>query len=311
MKKLITTSGALTLAYVAFMPLSWGAPAATLLFTQAGTQIVAENGVVRSARRGDVIQTGERLRTPAGAISQLRLPDGSLIGMRPDSELKIDLPPAVTDGSLQTVSLLQGAARVIGVELMDSKQTSKFTFQSGLATLRLKGADLESAIVKADPGKLSAATDPGSYSRLLTGTGSIGSGALVEPLALRQVSFVGAINVAPTTVTSVSPNLFAAPLPVMNTGLLSTIGTTKTVTPVAPLGAVNPAITTVAPITTSLLVQPISPTVTVAPVTTLAIAPVLTMAPMVTVSPILTTPIAPITTTTKLPLLSCKVLKTC
>ncbi len=297
MRKTFVT--ALTLAGAVLSPLAWSAPAATLLFTQTGTQIVSENGAARPAKRGDVMQTGERLRTPPGAISQLLLPDGSLIGMRPDSELKIDLPAVVTDNSRQVVSLLQGAAHVIGAELMDAKRTTAFTFQSGLATLRLQGADVESAIVKTDLGKPTGLANPGSYNRLLVGTGSIGSGTLVEPLAPRQVSFVGAINVAPITVASVSPNLFSAPLPTPST--LPTLSTTT-------VGTTTPAITAVSPINSSVLIQPIAP-VSISP-TTLAVAPVLSIAPTVTIKPILTTPIIPISTT-KLPLLSCKVLKTC
>ena len=56
-------------------------PVATLLFAQYVTQIVGEAGDVCPARQGDTLQSGERLLTPAGAISQLVLADGSLIGM--------------------------------------------------------------------------------------------------------------------------------------------------------------------------------------------------------------------------------------
>lgn len=187
-------------------------PAATLLFAQDGTQIVDTNGVARSAKKGDVVQSGERLLTAAGAISQIQLPDGSLIGVRPDSELRLGVDTAGPQ-SAPSVTLLQGAARVIGSELMDVKKPSNITFQSGFATLRLQGADLESAVVRGDkgtnPGSGVTPSAPGSYQRLLIGSGSIGTGAQQTSLAPRQVNFVGANNSPPTVVASAMPAMSA------------------------------------------------------------------------------------------------------
>ena len=182
------------------------ATAGTLLFAQTGTQIVGATGATRPASKGDVLQTGERLLTPAGAISQVLLPDGSLLGMRSESELKIDAAPAGADSKAPTVTLVSGAARVIGAELMDGKKVSNFTLQSGTATVKLKAADLESAVVKAGGSDVA----PGSYQRLLVGSGSVTNGNLVATLAPRQVSFVGTANAAPMTLNNGSAqNLFA------------------------------------------------------------------------------------------------------
>ena len=160
--------------------------AGTVLFAQAGTQIVSASGAARAAKKGDVLQTGDRLLTPAGAISQVLLPDGSLIGMRPDSELKITAAPLGSDNKAPVLALVNGAARVIGAELMDSQKVSNLTLQSGTATVQLKGADMESAVVKADALQASAASGsaPGSYQRLLLGTGTVANGAPgVNPVA--------------------------------------------------------------------------------------------------------------------------------
>lgn len=171
-------------------------PAATLLFAQEGTQIVDATGLARTAKKGDLVQSGERVLTPTGAISQIKLPDGSLIGVRPGSELRLTAPEGPNPAPV--VSLIQGAARVIGSELMDAKKLSNITFQSGVATLRLQGADLESAVVRADKGATTMsgpqANAPGSYQKLLVGTGSIGAGTQFTALTRGQVSFVGAAN---------------------------------------------------------------------------------------------------------------------
>ena len=185
-------------------------PAGTLLFAQPGTQIVSASGQTRAAQKGDVLQTGESLLTPTGAISQVQLTDGSLVGMRSGSELKISGASAGDDSSNKgpTLALVSGTARIIGSELMDPNKASNITFQSGGAVLKLKGADLESAVVKAD-GKASAGDNaPGSYQHLLVGSGTIANGSAVAALTPRQVSYVGAANTAPVALASQSLAVF-------------------------------------------------------------------------------------------------------
>ena len=182
--------------------------AGTLLFAQPGTQIVSAAGVARAAHKGDVLQTGETLLTPAGAISQLQLTDGSLVGMRSGSELKIAAPSTGDDNKGPTLALVSGAARVIGSELMDPNKASNITFQSGGATLRLKGADLESAVVKADGKSNPGDAAPGSYQHLLVGSGTIANGTAVAALTPKQVSYVGVTNTAPVTLANASLAVF-------------------------------------------------------------------------------------------------------
>lgn len=206
MKYLRITSYAV--AALGFAHSAGAAPAGTVLFTQPGTQIVGTNGTARAATKGDMLQTGERLLTPPGAISQVLLPDGSLIGMRPESELKLEAAPGGSDGRAPVVNLVNGTARIIGAELMDNKKGSNFTLQSGQAMIKLKGADLESAVVKADGKSAVGDTSPGSYQRLLVGSGTVASGSQVAALTPRQVSFTGSANAAPVTLAAPSQNVF-------------------------------------------------------------------------------------------------------
>lgn len=280
---------------VALCLLSLGAlaaPAGTVLFTQPGSQIVDANGVPRPAQRGDVLQHGDKLQTPAGGISQVRMLDGSILGVRPATELRFD-PPA---GNVPTVvSLLQGSVRVIASELMDNKRPSAMTLMSGQATLQLKGADVETTVVNdKQPGQ----TDPGSYSRLITGNASIAKGALVEPLNPRQVSFVGSANLAPVTLTSVSPELFGSKLALPTTGTLDTSKTTSTILQPPTIGS-----KVVAPLPSPTLTTSLS----TLPKTTLVLAPlpppppkqIIILAPPITLQP------------PKLPVVSCTITRTC
>lgn len=283
----------------------WGgsalaAPAGTVLFSQPGSQIVDAGGTPRPAQRGDVLQHGERLLTPAGGISQVLLPDGSILGVRPGSELRFD-PPS---GAAPTVvALLQGSVRAIAAELMDSKRPSAMTLMSGQATLQLKGADVETTVVG---DKQRNAVDPGSYSRLLTGTASIGKGSLVEPLSPRQVSFVGPSTVAPVTLSAVSPDLFGSRLPSPSLSDGSKTGTSIGVSSPTVAPPPDGSKTLLAPAPT--LTLPTSGLTVSAPKTTLILAPLPPPPP----KPV--TIITPPTITVdppKLPVVSCRILKTC
>lgn len=276
------------------------APAGTVLFTQAGSQIVDAAGGTRPAKRGDVLQHGDTLRTPAGGISQVLMQDGSILGVRPETELRFDPPEGNT---LPVVSLLQGSVRAIASELMDAKRTSGMTLVSGQATLRLKGGDVETTMVD---DKRRSTMDPGSYSRLITGNASVSKGSLVEPLSPRQVSFVGSTNLAPVTLTSVAPELFDSKLTLPSTGTLDISKTTvlntsgTTLSPPTPDGKVAAPVTSPILNTSNLSISPTKTTVVLAPLP----PPPPKLGPIITVTPIVVQP-------PKLPVVSCKILRTC
>jgi hypothetical protein len=296
MKKILSTS--FTALGLGVTLTAWSAPAGILLFTQPGSQIFDAKGQSRPAKQGDALQPGERLITPPGGISQVRLPDGSLVGLRPASEIKFDGPKATSDNAPNALSLVKGAARIIGTELMDGKKVSSFSFQSGPATLKLQGADLETAVVKPDDGKPAGGVDPGSYNRLLVGTASVGNGAQVETLAPRQVSFVSTTALAPIKLTSVSPTLFSPTVTLLSSPAINPSTSPLLTSPSSPsLAALSPSFTT-STLTTPLLTTTVSPIVTSPALTSIVTpGPATVLQPIgVTASPALAIVTAPIVT---------------
>jgi hypothetical protein len=269
------------------------APAGTVLFSQLGSHVVNAQGQRRDVQRGDVLQQGDRLVTPDGGISQVLMPDGSVLGVRPGTELRFDPPAGNAPSAPPIVALLRGTVRVIGADLPDLGKTSGLTLLSGQAILQLRGADLESTVV-GDKGP--SGTDPGSYNRLLTGNANIGKGSIVEPLSVREVSFVGSASLAPVKLASVSPDVFGKPAPVP--------ADTVTGAKAAALGLNSPSLTTALP---SRTLVSATPTVTLPPPTKLVV--VLPPAPIIKTTPIIITP--PVVVPTKLPVVSCKILRTC
>lgn len=229
--------GACTLLTMGLAGNALAEPAGTLLFAQQGTQIVGENGATRAAAKGDVLQTGERLVTPAGSISQVVLSDGSLIGVRPESELRLDRATVGADNRAPVVSLVQGTVRVIGAELMDPRKTSSITLQSGATTVQLKGGDLESAVVRGDGKPAASGAAPGSYQRLLVGSGSVANGNAIGALTPRQVNFASTGNAGPATLSNPAQTPFA---PNRVAGPANMPGNPKGPAPINPGNIANP-----------------------------------------------------------------------
>ena len=88
-------SAAISLAFCASPLLA--SPAGTVLFSSGELQIIDPSGVSRVGKAGDLLQPGERVVAPEGGICQVKMWDGSLIGLRPDSEIKFDLPVQASD----------------------------------------------------------------------------------------------------------------------------------------------------------------------------------------------------------------------
>jgi hypothetical protein len=129
---------------------------------------------------------------------------------------------------------------VIGSELMDNKRKpSAITLQTGQSTLQLTGADIESAVIRPDGPRPQGGGDPGTYNRLLFGAGTLRSGTVLEPLPLRQISFVSLSSLQPITLSSVSPTLFTS-----SSALAGALGTGTGGTAPAIGGTSSPATTT-------------------------------------------------------------------
>lgn len=167
------------------------APVGTLLFAQDGVQIINPQGQARPARQGDMLEPGERLITPDNAASQIRLLDGSLVGVRPGSELTVNLPETAAGVAQQVISLLSGKVRVIGGELIGGKP-APVMLNAGESHLQLKGADLEASVVPKAKSQPDGGVNSGSYARLLVGTAQLNVGAAAVPLAPREINFVAA-----------------------------------------------------------------------------------------------------------------------
>lgn len=256
------------------------APAGQLLFVSGVVKIVDAAGKERPAKKGDGIAPGERIVTDGGAMGQIKMSDGSLIGVRHDSDLKVDkLNPGGSQGPDERVMFLsKGAVRIVNVENGDKEKHLPVLLQTPTATIGLRNADNESIVVPAPlAGGGKPANDPGTYSRMAVGGGVIKTTGGESSLAINQVTFAPTGGTALPTTIAMMPDTMIRSIPAVSPVPVAGGGTTtlpdKISAPVgpitgsplpiaiAPAGMRPPSIT--APVTlmlnTPIAIAPISP----------------------------------------------------
>jgi hypothetical protein len=197
------------------------APAGQLLFVSGRVTIVDAKGVERPAIKGGAIGPGERLVTGGGAIGQIKLSDGSLIGLRSDSDLKLDaMKPADGKGPAERVMFLsKGAVRVVNVD-GDRQKHLPVLLQTPTATIGLRNADNESIVVPAAVvGGAKPAVDPGTYSRMAVGDGVIKTAGGETSLGTSQTGFAASGSATLPTKIAALPVLNPPVLPVVTPGV--------------------------------------------------------------------------------------------
>jgi hypothetical protein len=170
-------------------------PLGKLLFFSPGTTIVGADGATRTPQRGAVILPGDRVVTPDGALAQVKLPDGSFIGVRPGSDVKFDVQ---RDGAPQ-LDLKAGTVRVINLELPDRPKPMPIELVAGDASITLKGADLESGV------RDGAGLRRDVFTRLNAGIGTLSNGKETRDIALREVKQITRDGIVDAPIESLPP----------------------------------------------------------------------------------------------------------
>lgn len=216
--------------------LSLGASAenfGTVLFTAGNVEIVDAAGNARLAKRGDVVQSGERIRSGDNGVAQVRAWDGSFVGVRPTSDVAVQATPGV--GGQSTVALERGAVRLLNSDLNDGRKRAAMALKTASETIMMKAADLESAVVagKSGDGK-SGMPESGSYTRVDKGAATLLTAASSAPveLPLRQVSFVP-LGGTTLQVATITPSILTSTL-IAPTLTLATVDPVKTTTTLSP-----------------------------------------------------------------------------
>ncbi|MDH4234558.1 MAG: FecR family protein, partial [Gallionella sp.] len=133
-------------------------------------QITNAAGQTRALQKGDAIHESDTVITAKGASAQIRLMDGGIIAVRPDSQLKLDsfVFTGEEGGKDKSFfSLLRGGFRAI-TGLIGQKNKANYRIATAGSTIGIRGTDHETFVVV--PGsELAANTPAGTYNKVNSG----------------------------------------------------------------------------------------------------------------------------------------------
>ncbi len=139
-------------------------------FVSGAAQLTTVDGKTRTLRKGDPVNEGDTLATAPAAALQVKMRDGGIVAMRPDSRVKIDsfkFNDREDGAERSTFSLVKGGFRAI-TGLIGRVNKQNYRVNTPTATIGIRGTDHEIFVVL--PGTPLAAVAPaGAYNKVNTG----------------------------------------------------------------------------------------------------------------------------------------------
>ena len=165
-------------------------------------RLVDQGGRSRPAERTSEMRQGDRIVTGGSGLAQLRMADGALLSVRPNSDVRLDLfvfSEQERSGSASqfAISIIQGGFRTI-TGLIASRNRAGYRVSTPMATIGVRGTDYEVVHL---PRQVAEAR-PGTYNRVYDGVVSLQNAAGGAALLINrdQTAFVAARGVAPVLV---------------------------------------------------------------------------------------------------------------
>ena len=177
----------------------------TVQFTAGDVTIRDAAGKLREAKKGDPINEGDTILTGNQASAQLKMSDGGILAVRPQTELRFDRYKfsGKEDGTENALmSLLKGGFRTI-TGIIGRTNKNNYKISTLTATIGIRGTDHEPFFISpVAAGAPQPATPPGTYNKV-----NVGVAFIATPL--------GTINIAQNQVGFAAPNQPPQLLPVM------------------------------------------------------------------------------------------------
>lgn len=183
-------------------------------FTAGDVKIRNAAGQIRAAVKGGTVDEGDTILTAASASAQLKMADGGIIAVRPETELKVDTYryAGKEDGNERAVmSLVKGGFRTI-TGLIGRTNKQNYTITTPTAVIGIRGTDHEPIVVPAIAGAGKPSAAPGTYDKVNVGQAFIRTPLGEVNIRQNQVGYA-APNQAPTLLPKV-PDMFKATPPV-------------------------------------------------------------------------------------------------
>ncbi len=211
--------GILLVACITFISQSTHAGiAGHVLFVNGKVQATNSAGQSRDLQKGDAVHESDTVTTGKNASAQIRMRDGGMIAVRPDSQLKFDsfVFMGKEDGTERSfLSLLKGGLRAI-TGLIGQKNKPNYRIDTVASTIGIRGTDHEVYVVV--PGSELATRVPvGTYNKVNVGETVMTTSQGTVNVLPNQMGFVVANDQMPL-LQPVNLNLFTAvPVPTPQT----------------------------------------------------------------------------------------------
>lgn len=188
-------------------------------FVNGQVQVTNAAGQSRALKKGDAVNESDTVTTGKGASAQIRMEDGGIIAVRPDSQLKFDsfVFTGEQDGNERSFfSLLRGGFRAI-TGLVGQKNKANYRITTAGSTIGVRGTDHETFVVL--PGSALAAIVPvGTYNKVNVGETVITTDKGTINILPNQMGFAAAADQMPQ-LQPINLNIFTAvPSPALQGG---------------------------------------------------------------------------------------------
>ncbi|MBV8665473.1 MAG: FecR domain-containing protein [Burkholderiaceae bacterium] len=185
-------------------------------FAAGDVRIVDLAGKERAAQKGQPINEGETVLTAGGASAQLRMVDGGILALRPDTQLKVDLYTfsGAADGSENALlSLVRGGLRAI-TGLIGKTNKEKLKLQTPTAVIGIRGTDHEPVVLLASPPGTPAPNPPGTYDKVNVGATSLTTQVGTTVINANQIGYAASLTQQPVILPKLPDFYRATPTPV-------------------------------------------------------------------------------------------------
>jgi len=189
--------------------LAFGQTAGVVQFVAGDVRLVQPGGGERAARKGAPVNVGDTLTTASGAMAQLKMGDGAIVVVVPESRVTVAefRYTGVEDGTEKVrYRLEQGGFRAV-TGAIGRTHKKNYLIETPIAHMGVRGTDHETYYFAVTGPAGGDDAKPGAYNKVNTGRTFIRTGAGEVEIDPNQVGFVASANEVPVILPAV-PGFF-------------------------------------------------------------------------------------------------------
>lgn len=176
----------------------YAAVAGHVQYVHGKVQLTTATGVTHAIKKGEAVNEGDTLISSPSAFAQIRMEDGGMVAMRPDTKLKIDrfVFDGQEDGTERSFfSVFKGGFRAITGQI-GKKNKINYHITTPATTIGIRGTDHETFVITPDS-PLAETTPVGTYNKVNLGETSMTTEKGTINVMPNQMGFVAARDQMP------------------------------------------------------------------------------------------------------------------